>query len=425
MKDAYPELEIQRGFIDKMVRLEEERFGSTMIVGLQKLDELFSQTEGAMPKFKELGRLYDTFGTPRDLIRVALAEHGFEMEEQLFIQDFDKAVREIQLTGTINQSRTGQTSVANEAYGKAQEHCRSEFIGYDSTEVTNAQAVCLIKNGVEVPLLNEGDEGEVILDQTPFYAESGGQVGDVGRLVGSTSGTDVIAIVEDTYSPAQGLIVHKVKVERGIVKVGDTVSAEVDVEKRDATRRNHTATHLLHAALREVLGTHVKQGGSVVAPNYLRFDFSHFKPLTRDEIAEIERLVNYQIIRNEKVITDILSLDEAMQSGAIALFGEKYAEKVRVLTVPGFSKELCGGHTPTLPAILDCLRLPVTNPSPPVHDVFVLSPVWMRSNAFRKLMRSLIRSRVNCARRVWTFLLPLGVFRTTSRRHGAKQTNCD
>jgi alanyl-tRNA synthetase len=211
--------------------------------------------------------------------------------------------------------------------------------------------------------LNEGDEGEVVLDQTPFYAESGGQVGDVGRLFGAAhspataGGTDLAAAdrdfsaaVLDTYSPAQGLIVHKVKVEKGTLKVGDIVSAEVDVEKRDATRRNHTATHLMHAALREVLGTHVKQAGSVVAPTYLRFDFTHYQPLTAGEIEEIDRLVNYHILRNEPVQTDEMAVEEAMRSGAMALFGEKYGEKVRVLSIKGagggediFSKELCGG----------------------------------------------------------------------------------
>ncbi|MBA2647195.1 MAG: alanine--tRNA ligase, partial [Pyrinomonadaceae bacterium] len=185
----------------------------------------------------------------------------------------------------------------------------------------------------------------IVLERTPFYAEAGGQVGDTGTLV--WNGAHVI--VNDTVSPVGGLIVHKVKVEKGSLEVGDTVLAQVDVEKRDATRRNHTATHLMHAALREVLGTHVKQAGSVVAPNYLRFDFSHYQPLTRDEVAEIERLVNFQILRNEGVRTDILTLDEAMRTGAMALFGEKYGERVRVLTVPGlvegeaFSKELCGG----------------------------------------------------------------------------------
>jgi alanyl-tRNA synthetase len=156
-----------------------------------------------------------------------------------------------------------------------------------------------------------------------------------------------MASVVDTYSPAQGLIVHKVKIEKGSLKVGDTVAAEVDVEKRDATRRNHTATHLMHAALREVLGTHVKQAGSVVAPNYLRFDFAHYQPLTPGEIEEIERLVNYHILRNEPVQTNEMAVEEAMRSGAMALFGEKYGEKVRVLSIKGaeniFSKELCGG----------------------------------------------------------------------------------
>jgi alanyl-tRNA synthetase len=181
------------------------------------------------------------------------------------------------------------------------------------------------------------------LDRTPFYAESGGQVGDVGVLTKD----ETIAYVLDTYSPVQGLIVHKVRVDKGTLNVGDVVSAEVDVEKRDATRRNHTATHLMHAALREVLGTHVKQAGSVVAPSYLRFDFSHYQPLTAAEKEEIERLVNYHILRNEPVQTDEMAVDEAMRSGAMALFGEKYGDRVRVLSIKGgegtFSRELCGG----------------------------------------------------------------------------------
>ncbi|MBA2338959.1 MAG: alanine--tRNA ligase, partial [Pyrinomonadaceae bacterium] len=191
----------------------------------------------------------------------------------------------------------------------------------------------------EAQQLYEGDEGEIILDRTPFYSESGGQVGDTGTLVNAHAHV----VVNDTSAPVRGMNVHAVKVERGSLRVGDTVAAQVDAEKRDATRRNHTATHLLHAALREVLGGHVKQAGSLVAPNRLRFDFSHFQPISADERAEIERLVNYHILRNEPVRTEILSLEEAMRSGAMALFGEKYAEQVRVLTVPGFSKELCGG----------------------------------------------------------------------------------
>ena len=348
MGRAYPELESQRGFIEKMVRLEEERFGSTMTVGLEKLDELFASTQGAMPEYKTLARLYDTFGTPRDLIRVGLEERGFAIDEDQFSGSFDAALQELQ-----------QTGVAGKVEGKAKAttlHAdierrvgRSQFKGYESTRVNDVKVVALIKGG-GVQTLNEGDEGEVALDQTPFYAESGGQVGDVGRLTNPPAiagGTDFIASVIDTYSPAQGLIVHKVKVEKGTLKVGDTVTAEVDVVKRDATRRNHTATHLMHAALREVLGTHVKQAGSVVAPNYLRFDFSHYQPLTRTEIEEIENLVNYHILRNEPVETNEMAIEDAMRSGAMALFGEKYGEKVRVLSIKGaediFSRELCGG----------------------------------------------------------------------------------
>jgi len=350
MKDAYPELETQREFIEKMVRLEEERFGSTMTVGLNKLEELFSSTKG-QPGFKELGRLYDTFGTPRDLIRIGLEERGFAIDEEDFNESFDAALQELQKTGAAEKaSKTKSNAVYPNVAGAAGQ---SQFKGYEATRVDDSRIVALIKKDTEVQSLNEGDEGEVVLDRTPFYAESGGQVGDVGRLsnpLATASGTDFMASVVDTYSPAQGLIVHKVNVEKGSLKVGDTVAAEVDVEKRDATRRNHTATHLMHAALREVLGTHVKQAGSVVAPTYLRFDFTHYQPLQQAEIEEVERLVNYHILRNEPVQTDEMAVEEAMRSGAMALFGEKYGEKVRVLSIKGagggediFSKELCGG----------------------------------------------------------------------------------
>jgi alanyl-tRNA synthetase len=323
-----------------MVKLEEERFGSTLTVGLQKLEALFSTSaEGEMTGYPELASLYDTFGTPRDLIRVGLEERGFTVEEDTYNEQFDRALREIQGAGAKGHAATAAR--ANPVYAAVAERVgASQFTGYDETRTDGAKVLALLRGEEQVEELNEGDEGEVVLDRTPFYAESGGQVGDTGVFV---RGDTHLSVNDTPTSPAGGLIVHRVKVDRGRVSVGDTVTAQVDAEKRDATRRNHTATHLMHAALREVLGTHVKQAGSVVAPNYLRFDFSHFQPLTRDELAEIERLVNYQILRNEGVQTDLLSLEEAMRSGAMALFGEKYAEKVRVLTVPGFSKELCGG----------------------------------------------------------------------------------
>ena len=343
MKEAFPELEAQRGFIEKMIRLEEERFGSTLTIGLQKLEELFSRS--APLAFTDLAKLYDTFGTPRDLIRVGMEERGIEIGEDEFNSEFDAALKSLQQT--TGREHAGGPAKANPIYAEALNRSGANvFTGYEGTSGTNVRVVSLIASEFAVESLNEGEEGEVVLDQTPFYAESGGQVGDVGRL-SHTDGTDLIAEVVDTYSPAQGLIVHKIKVEKGSLKIGDVVSAEVDVEKRDATRRNHTATHLMHAALREVLGTHVKQAGSVVAPNYLRFDFTHYQALTRAEIDEIERLVNRYILRNEPVQTDEMATEEAMRSGAMALFGEKYGEKVRVLSIKGiegiFSKELCGG----------------------------------------------------------------------------------
>ncbi len=386
MYQPYPELEVQRGFIEKMVKLEEERFGATLTVGLSKLDELFASTHGAEPEYKAIARLYDTFGTPRDLIRVGLEERGFSVDEDQFNDSFDRALQELQQTGVAGKVEgKGKTSTVHaDVAGRLD---GSQFRGYETTRVDQAKIVALVKSGGEVSSLNESDEGEVVLDQTPFYAESGGQVGDVGRLVSDAGlvrtasvrgrpadanasvthapeppadaggsdktlarATDMSAVVLDTYSPAQGLIVHKVRVEKGTLKVGDTVTAEVNVEKRDATRRNHTATHLMHAALREVLGTHVKQAGSVVASNYLRFDFSHYQPLTRAELEEIENLVNYHILRNEPVETNEMAIEEAMRSGAMALFGEKYGEQVRVLSIKGiggaediFSRELCGG----------------------------------------------------------------------------------
>ncbi len=344
MREAYPELETSRDFIERMVKLEEERFGSTLTVGLQKLDALFSSIkDGSMPDYKEMARLYDTFGTPRDLVRVSLEERGFVIGEDEFNEAFDAALRELQHTGAAVQAQ-GRAKVKPVYQQVLDRAGRSVFRGYEETHTEGARIVALIKGEAEVNELSEGEEGEIILDRTPFYAEAGGQVGDTGVFANAAAHANV----NDTVSPLSGLIVHRVTVDRGALRVGDEVIAQVDVEKRDATRRNHTATHLMHAALREVLGTHVKQAGSVVAPNYLRFDFTHYQPLTKDEIAEIERLVNYHILRNERVQTDVLPLEEAMRTGAMALFGEKYAEKVRVLSVPGiagdvFSKELCGG----------------------------------------------------------------------------------
>jgi len=342
MSGAYPELATQRDFIGKMVRLEEARFGTTVTVGLARLNDLDLNSE--TPKddelFRSIGKLYDTFGTPRDLIRVFLEQKGIEFAEDDYNDRFDSALHELQQQSGVGQ--TARKSQISPVYAAMLEKVgANKFLGYEATQIDGARVVAILDGEDELGEIGEGTQGSIILDRTPFYAESGGQVGDSGRL---TSANGSIT-VSDTYSPVQGLIIHKVTVNNGAVTVGDELTATVDADKRDATRRNHTATHLVHAALREVLGTHVKQAGSIVAPNYLRFDFTHYQPMSPAEITEIEDLVNRYILKNEPVSTDVMNIEDAMRSGAVALFGEKYGSDVRVLSVGGgeFSRELCGG----------------------------------------------------------------------------------
>jgi alanyl-tRNA synthetase len=225
------------------------------------------------------------------------------------------------------------------AYQKLLEQGRTKFLGYTDLESTS-RVIGLLREKALVDEIPEGARGELVFDQTPFYAETGGQVGDKGALY-SADGAKV-AEVESVFPGVPGLNVHRI-LATAPIHVGDILRAEVAVPLRDATRRNHTATHLLHAALRQVLGTHVKQAGSVVEPSRLRFDFTHYAAVDRAELEEVERLMNEQILKNEGVETDILPLDRAIATGAMALFGEKYGEEVRVVMVPGFSRELCGG----------------------------------------------------------------------------------
>ncbi|MEP6946580.1 MAG: alanine--tRNA ligase, partial [Acidobacteriota bacterium] len=342
MKGAYPELEVQRDFIIKMVRLEEERFGNTVTVGMAKLSSLCLSPSTPIDDdlFLSIGKLYDTFGTPRDLIRVYLEEKGISVAEDEYNERFDAALHQLQQQSDVGH--TSRKSQISPVYAELLEKVgTNRFHGYDATLVEDVKVIAILDGETQLDELGEGKQGSVVLDETPFYAEAGGQVGDVGRLVA----TDSSVAVADTYSPVSGLIIHKVTAEKGSLKVGDKVTAIVDSEKRDATRRNHTATHLVHAALREVLGTHVKQAGSVVGPNVLRFDFTHYQPVSAAEIAEVEDLVNRYILKNDPVTTNVMSIEEAMSGGAMALFGEKYGSAVRVLSVGDgvFSKELCGG----------------------------------------------------------------------------------
>ena len=306
MHTAYPELEAQREFIGKMVRLEEERFGNTLTVGLKKLDELDLKSDSL---FTDIAKLYDTYGTPRDLTRVYLEEKGVTFEEDDFNSRFDEALQAAQKQSGVGQ--TERKSQISPMYAELSEKIgTSKFHGYDTTRLDDAKVIAIVKDEKQIDALNAGDEGLIVLSDTPYYAESGGQVGDTGFLNGQNADADQFTKVRvlDTFAPLTGLILHKSKVESGSIKVGDNVTAIVDREKRDATRRNHTATHLVHAALREVLGTHVKQAGSVVAPNYLRFDFTHYQPMSETEIGEIEDLVNRYILENQPVNTNIQSI---------------------------------------------------------------------------------------------------------------------
>ncbi len=334
MRGAYPELEEARRTIDRVVTTEERLFASTLSSGLRKLDELLEQTGGELPEYLELARLYDTYGLRPDLMGYVLETKGLAFDEERF-WDAIKTLQQAQ-----NESFKEVKKEVKAAYSSlAGEGFQSEFRGYDETETSGAKVTAIVRGTERVTELTTGEEGEVVLDRTPFYSEAGGQVGDTGWIEGDATR----AYVRDTKYGAPGVAVHFVSVEQGTLRVGDTVTARVDDEKRRRTRANHTATHLLHKALKEVLGPHVKQGGSLVAPDRLRFDFTHFAPLTDEEIHEIERLVNREVLRNQSLDTEVHGIEEALASGAVALFGEKYGDKVRVVSVPGFSSELCGG----------------------------------------------------------------------------------
>lgn len=382
MQAAFPELGVQRDFIRKIVHVEEERFGNTIASGLQRFESVVKERESALTGSNfpiqlsghDFAFLFDTYGLPIDLMYVVAGQRGIllnrdgnpdhvhkvsKLSEDEFRTFIDESIKDIQSKSSIG--KTDRKSEISPIYAEMLERVgANKFHGYEATRLEEARVVGILDGDKQVDVLNEGDQGSVILDETPFYAESGGQVGDTGVLVGlqpenhpvGETPTPLLrkegsfrATVADTYSPVAGLIIHKVKVDAGSIKAGDTVTAIVDEEKRDATRRNHTATHLVHAALKEVLGTHVKQAGSVVAPNYLRFDFTHYQPMTAAEIREVEDLVNRYVLQNEPVTTNMMSLEDAMRSGAVAMFGEKYGSEVRVLRVGDgkFSMELCGG----------------------------------------------------------------------------------
>jgi len=335
MQDAYPELKETAHRVSETVRIEETRFAHTLDVGLEKLESLLEQNSlSGQDAFK----LYDTFGMPLDFMQDAARDRGIKFDQA----GFDRAMTEQRERARASWKGSAKQT-ANPAY---QQLPKSEFEGYRQTRSDSCEVLAIIHNGQGAQQLKPGDEGEIILDHTPFYAESGGQVGDRGWFYSDDHNT-IVAEVKGCYAPIQGVRAHQV-VAKQAIRIGDKVDAVVNVEIRESTMRNHTATHLLQAGLREVLGKHVKQAGSLVAPNHLRFDFSHFTSVADEELQDIEDLINKQVLRNEKVeVIENVPIDVAINEyKAMALFGEKYGDRVRVIKIGDFSTELCGGtHT--------------------------------------------------------------------------------
>ena len=336
----YPELVEKSALIDGILTAEEERFGATLDAGESKLTAELEQLEdGAQLSGEVAFLLHDTYGFPIDLTREIAANAGHVVD----MDAFDAAMTE--------QRERARKSANRDAWGNAQSIWvalsdrldETVFDGYDNNELSGVRVVALVQDGQEVESASAGSEVEVVLDRTPFYAEMGGQVGDTGKL----TAPGLYVHVTDTKHRDGGLESHVGVVEEGTLSVGDSVSATIDAGRRELIRRNHTATHLLDAALKKVLGNHVNQAGSLVAPDRMRFDFTHFEALTKDELDRIEGMVNAEIFAAKPVVTQIMNIEDAKAAGAVALFGEKYGDVVRVVSAGAedtpFSRELCGG----------------------------------------------------------------------------------
>jgi alanyl-tRNA synthetase len=358
MAPAYPELDRQRAFVKEILEPEERRFDETLSRGLEMLEDVLEKGGAGAVSGADAFLLHDTYGFPVELTREIATEHGLRVDEAGFEAEMERQ-RE-----RARASAGGVGAVAADALYASLGVEASRFLGYETLEApgkigallsahpTSASGRAGRGDGAQAndsealepsDAAAEGQGVELVMEQTPFYPEGGGQVGDRGEIVGPSGRV----VVEDTQRVAERLIVHRGRVVEGRIAVGDEVTARVDGRHREDTMRNHTATHLLHAALRKVLGTHVKQAGSLVAPDHLRFDFTHIEAVTRGQLAEVERLVNEKVRQNVPVHTRLTSFDEAMSEGVLAFFGEKYGEEVRVVevntVVPRFSAELCGG----------------------------------------------------------------------------------
>jgi alanyl-tRNA synthetase len=328
MGDAYPELRDNQAHVERILSLEEERFAETLEQGMRLLEDDLAGLQGKVIAGDTVFRLYDTFGFPSDLTADIARERGLEID----VDGFNAAMEQQRA-----RARSASHFTATEG-GELQLDSCTEFRGYDHLE-DEATVVALIHDGEQVETLKSGQDGQVVLDCTPFYAESGGQVGDQGVLDTDTAHF----VVRDTQKQGATAFMHIGTLSQGELKTGERLRAHVDARRRQATVLNHSATHLLHAALRAELGEHVQQKGSLVEPERLRFDFAHYEPVTPEQLDSIETMVNAQIRANAQAQTRLMSMEAAMQSGAMALFGEKYGEEVRVLSIGDFSVELCGG----------------------------------------------------------------------------------
>ncbi|HRD48420.1 MAG: alanine--tRNA ligase [Candidatus Competibacter sp.] len=328
MGAAYPELVAAEAHVTRVIQQEEERFAETLAHGMKLLEDGIAGLSSATIPGETVFKLYDTYGFPVDLTADIARERGLQLDTAGFDREMAAQRERARAASQFGLRQTVDLGIAG---------C-TEFHGYERLE-EEATVIALFRDGQAVEMLNVGDEGIVALDHTPFYAESGGQVGDSGWL--RAAGLEFV--VNDTQKQGEGVFTHIGALKQGLLRRGDMVLAHVDAARRQATALHHSATHLLHAALRRVLGTHVSQKGSLVDPQRLRFDFTHFEPISAEQLETIERLVNARIRGNVAVETEIMDAESAMASGAMALFGEKYGDKVRVLRMGDFSTELCGG----------------------------------------------------------------------------------
>ena len=337
-KEAYPELEEKKDYIYKILTVEEERFHSTIDNGMellkQKINELKSSKSNTL-KGEDAFKLYDTYGFPFDLMKEILEEENMTVDEDEFLKEME------------NQKNKARSAREEDTYMGAEETIfhkldpamKSEFLGYNNSFIKDSKVLAIICEDSIVDIAKEGDKVAIVVDKTPFYAEMGGQVGDKGVI----ENDNVLIEINDCTNFGANKIIHHGVVKKGQIKVNDTVDLKIDEDNRLSIARNHTATHILHKALKEILGNHIEQAGSLVSKSRLRFDFTHFEALTKEDLAKIERVVNSHILKGLNVNIKETDIETAKKEGATALFGEKYGEVVRVINIGGYSIELCGG----------------------------------------------------------------------------------